>query len=236
MFKKENADARGATGARHAALRQRLIEAAEATIATHGLADIKARELAAQAGCATGAIYSVFADLDELILEVNARTMQALDGALQQAMGHQPAASPRTILVLLAEAYMDFALAHRRRWDALFMHRMPAGRAAPDWFWQFQGGLFARVEAPVAALRPGLAGAERALLARSVFSAVHGVVVLGLDQRLVAIDASGLRRQLRLIVEALTVGLALPEDTSPTTSTPVGPMATRRVRNKPLRS
>jgi len=49
-------------------MRERVLEAAEAVISTKGLAGLKARDISARAGCALGAIYTVFEDLDELIL------------------------------------------------------------------------------------------------------------------------------------------------------------------------
>src|SRR5450631_3331712 len=59
---------------RRAELRQKLIDAAEHLIKTHGLSGVKARPLAEAACCALGAIYNVFPDLDALILAVSART------------------------------------------------------------------------------------------------------------------------------------------------------------------
>ena len=56
---------------RRAQLRDRLIDIAQEAIAARGLAGLKARDLAAAAGCALGAIYTAFDDLDELILRVN---------------------------------------------------------------------------------------------------------------------------------------------------------------------
>ncbi|HKM62168.1 MAG TPA: TetR-like C-terminal domain-containing protein [Acidisphaera sp.] len=208
MFKENVNGVHGATAARHAMLRTRLVDVADATIAAGGLGDIKARELARQAGCAVGAIYTVFTDIDELILEVSARTLKALDAHLQEAASRHPDADPPALLVVLAEAYLDYAVANRRRWDALFTHRLPLGRTAPDWLSQLQADLFARVEGPVAALWPELSRSARTLLARTVFSAVHGVVTLGLDQRVATIDTKGLREQLRLAVTALAAGLS----------------------------
>ncbi len=45
-------------------MRERVLEAAEAVISTKGLAGLKARDIAARAACALGAIYTVFEDLD----------------------------------------------------------------------------------------------------------------------------------------------------------------------------
>jgi AcrR family transcriptional regulator len=192
---------------RHDAVRARLVDAAEAVIAEHGLAALKARDLAARAGCALGAIYTAFADMDALVMQVNARTQEALDSALQAATAPLTGADPAALLLALAEAYLEFAAAHRHRWDALFAHRMAAGQTAPQWFWDQQSAMFARVEAPVASLCPTLSPDQRRLAARSVFSAVHGIISLGLDQRVARIDTRGLRGELRRIVAALAAGL-----------------------------
>ena len=68
-------------------MRERVLEAAEAVISTKGLAGLKARDIAARAGCALGAIYTVFEDLDELILGVNQRTLARLEAALAAPNG-----------------------------------------------------------------------------------------------------------------------------------------------------
>jgi AcrR family transcriptional regulator len=218
MFKAKVNHVHEATAARHTTLRERLVDAAESAIAAGGLSAVRARDLAQQAGCAVGAIYKVVADIDELILQVSARTLKDLDRHLHDAAQHHPHAEPAAILVILAEAYLDYAVANRRRWDALFTHRMAADQAAPDWLDALQGNLFAQVEGPVAALWPGLPHAARTLLARTIFSAVHGVIALGLDQRVATIDSQGLAAQLRLLVTVLAAGLTQKNDRDKSTS------------------
>ncbi len=71
--------------ARRRKLRDALIGAAERTIATEGLRGMKARELAVKVGCAVGAIYNVFDDLDDLIFAVNALTLEQLEKTLTVA-------------------------------------------------------------------------------------------------------------------------------------------------------
>jgi hypothetical protein len=46
-------------------------------------------------------------------------------------------------------------------------------------------------------------------LARSLFSAVHGMVALGLEQKLVAVPLDVLRREIALIVRAMVNGIIL---------------------------
>ncbi len=190
---------------RRQGLRDRLVQEAERQIAATGLPELRARSLAEAAGCSVGAIYTAFPDLDALILAVNGRTLAAIDAVMAPA---DPPGAPLEALLRLAEAYLDFAATERHRWQALFIHRLPEGVAAPDWYAELRARAFSHVEAPLAGLLPGQSAAERGLLARSMFAAVHGVVALGLDEKVAAMTQAQLREQLRLVVAAMTRGLA----------------------------
>ncbi|MFL5048382.1 MAG: TetR/AcrR family transcriptional regulator [Xanthobacteraceae bacterium] len=201
------------TTTRRQNLREALVAAAERTIATGGLRGLKARDLAAEAGCAVGAIYNVVADLDDLILAVNALTLAALERALTEAGGAIDSESrdeKEAIrrLVRLGLAYTDFAAANTQRWRALFDHRMAEGRDLPEWYVADQRRLFEFVEQPLTMLRPDETPEARALLARSLFSAVHGIVALGLEEKLQLIPLPVLREQVTTLVEAMGKGLA----------------------------
>ncbi len=185
------------TAGRHEALQERLLTLAERTIAGYGLPALRARTLAEEAKCSVGAIYGVFADLDTLILAVNARTLEQLTDTMEQAPDLQA----------MAAAYLDYAATHYHRWRALFQHSMPDGRAITTEYGAKQAVAFSRIEAPLAALCPALPAADRALLARTLFSAVHGVVILGLDEKVAEMPLPVLHAQLRLLVDAVTRGL-----------------------------
>lgn len=188
---------------RKADLRARLIEAAEAEIAEKGLLGLKARDVTQRAGCALGAIYNVVADLDELVMRVNSRTLERLGAALAPA---SDADSPEAITLALADAYAVFALENRRLWSALFEHRLPEGVEMPDWHRQEHEVLIARIVAPLQRLRPDLADAEVGLRVRTLFGAVHGVVHLALQGRLVGVPEPLLRQEIAALVGALVLG------------------------------
>ena len=104
-------------------------------------------------------------------------------------------------------AYLAFADEHRVRWQALFQHRTQSG-AVPDWYRAEQGRLFRYIEAPLADLCPGLGEAELAMRARSLFSCTHGLVSLGVDERLMPLPRAMLAREIELLVRATAEGLA----------------------------
>jgi AcrR family transcriptional regulator len=196
--------ARPATALRHQGLREALLAEAARRIAEDGLALLRTRDLAAATGCSVGAIYNIFTDLDQLVLEVNASTLRAISAAMEGIGGASPAAQ----LGAMAEAYLDYAATHRRLWDALFNHRMPLEDVTPGWFQAVLDEAFSHIETPLAALRPDLDATGCKLLGRSIFAAVHGMVALGLDNRLAPMDLALLRAQIGLVVGAIIAGLA----------------------------
>lgn len=195
---------------RHLDLRTKLIEAAEAVIAANGLAALKARDLAKAAGCALGAIYNVFDDMDALILAVNARTLGRLDAALGEAANEAQdrLSRPQAIAQLqrLGLIYLRFAATNWHAWAALFQHRMSPEKPVPDWTLSRPQELFAHIEAPLEAIAPEFDADARKLFARTLFSAIHGIVLLGLEERPVAVQPKDLEDQISFFVAAVLQG------------------------------
>jgi AcrR family transcriptional regulator len=187
-------------------LRESLILAAERSINAGGLAALKTRELARDIGCANGAVYNLVADMDELILRVGSKTLKRLDASLTQAESNGPA-SPVETLVRIALAYCDFAADNIGLWRALFEHRMAPGKPVPDWALDEQMALFRHIYRPLAALFPKRTADELGVTARSLFSAVHGMVLLGLEQKLIAVPIDALRNEIAVMVRAMVEGL-----------------------------
>ena len=202
--KSERRSQKSSTAERHHDLKDRLVTAAETAIQSGGFETVRARSLAEAVGCSVGAIYQVFPDLDALLLTVNGRTLDAIDAVMQET---GPAGTPADQLGRLAEAYLSYAAEHRPRWAALFQHRMTGGRPVTDEFAGKQAAVFAHIEQPLAALRPDLDAEGLAILARTLFSAVHGMGGLGLDEKVAAMPLGVLREQVGLVVAAVARGL-----------------------------
>src|SRR5260370_18641912 len=163
-------------------LRDALILVAGRRIGAGGLAGLKTRDLARDVGCANGVVYNVVEDRDGLILRGGSRILERLDAALIEAESEGPASASET-LVRIALAYCDFAADNLQLWRALFEHRMAPGKPIPDWAIDQQMELFRHIYRPLAVLFPTRSAAELSVTARSLFSAVHGVVARGLGQQ-----------------------------------------------------
>ncbi|MNW06195.1 hypothetical protein D3C71_2025550 [compost metagenome] len=64
------------------------------------------------------------------------------------------------------------------------------------------------MEKPLAFLRLEMADDERRVLARTIYSAVHGIVHLAMQGRLIALPVPVIEQQLRVITHVLADGLA----------------------------
>ena len=155
------------------------MDSAERLLSEKGLAGLKAREVAAGAGCALGAIYTAFGDLDEVILRVGLRTLGRLEAELR-ARGEGDA------LERLALAYLAFA---RREKPCLerALRFSPAARRNPSRLVRHQSGtgLFTLLEAPLSRAPPDCAKRTKSGDARArSFPPCMAIVALGLEEKL----------------------------------------------------
>jgi AcrR family transcriptional regulator len=178
---------------------------ARAAIAANGLRSLKIRDVAKAADCSIGSIYNEFGDFDGVILTVNRETVQALDERLSAV----PDKDPIEQLYDLADAYLGFATQHANLLRSLFEHRMENDRPFPDDLLQMVMKTFALMYEPLVRLLPDQDPVEVALLARMMFSAVHGIISLGLEERLVAVPPKSLRRQVLQFVKTHLIGLGI---------------------------
>lgn len=194
-------------------MRAVMLAIAQRILETEGLPALQARRIAREADCAVGTLYNVFEGLDELIVEANARTLEALGKSLVLA---RDTAADQTVLgrlLAMAQAYLQFAREHDLAWRAIFEHHMASGQTVPSWYRDDQGQLFALVEQVLA--DSSIAVGKRAQAARALFSAVHGIIALAQDQKLGRAGPEDAAAHVRFIVTAIAHGLAAGEPELP---------------------
>jgi AcrR family transcriptional regulator len=197
------------TGPQRAELREALAAAATKIVAERGYQSLKARELAAEVGCAVGSIYNVFPDIDALFLAVKARALDMLESDVVRELGPFVAAGPDAAaerFLKLGRVYLDFAARHWRLWSSVFEHRASDSEALSAYMLRLDV-ILTNIEQPLHALLPDIDPAARRRLARTLFAAVHGVVSLGLDGKLGPIGAEELHEQVRSLLAATLRGL-----------------------------
>ncbi|QKT04534.1 TetR/AcrR family transcriptional regulator [Ectothiorhodospiraceae bacterium 2226] len=161
------------------------LAAAKGIVADHGYRALTTRKVAAAIGYTVGSLYLVFDNLDDLVLHINADTLDALDQALQQVDARE--GDPAARLLALARAYAQFARRNASLWRLVFEHPLPTPR--PAWFQVKVERMFAVVERLLRDICPDRPAEELAAAARALWSGVHGVTVLAMTERLDTPDA-----------------------------------------------
>ena len=182
-----------------------MLATARRIIASKGLRSLKVRDVAEAADCAIGSVYNEFGDFDGLILTVNRETVLALAARLKAV----PDADPVRQLHGLAAVYLEFATAHANLLRSLFEHRMEEDRPFPEDILRMVMQAFELMHAPLARLLPDRDEQQVATLARLMFSAVHGIISLGLEERMVAVPPDQLSRHVAEFVDTHLAGLGI---------------------------
>jgi AcrR family transcriptional regulator len=186
-------------------LRVNILAAADEVMVSEGLSGIQARRIAQSADCSIGTLYNIFGDIDGLILQTNARTLNELGRLLRAAARRSAQSDLETRLNTLAIAYLDFATANQSRWRAVFEHRLPETATLPESYRDDRRQLLALIEDQLVL---AIADPEaRSDAAHALFSAVHGIVTMSLDAKLGPFDPSRCERQIRFLVGRIVAGL-----------------------------
>jgi AcrR family transcriptional regulator len=163
-------------------LRQLILDAAAAIIEANGLAGLSAREIARRIGYSPGTIYNMFENLDDVVLNVEGRVLDALDERLSAELAK--GGDQTTLVMRLAQAYLSFTSERPKLWNLLFEHYMPGGSDTPPWYQEKLERLMSRVEAAVAPIYPPDAVLERQRAARVLWASVHGITSLSTANKL----------------------------------------------------
>ncbi len=184
-------------------LKQLALQAAIKIARVQGLSGLTARKIATEMGYTPGTLYLIFENLDELILYVNAQTLDDIYESMQAQL--QLIESAGKCVHRLVDAYIQFATQQHGLWSCLHEHKSEA-EVLPDWFESrisrnfnlLEHALFRVSTGETGHLKPSamfeinsLAAPEQKeedtsvqLVARALWCAIHGVCVLALNSSL----------------------------------------------------
>jgi AcrR family transcriptional regulator len=188
-------------------LRELILDAAQEIIDAQGLAGLSAREIARRIGYSPGTIYNIFANLDDVVLNVEGRVLDALDKRLSDIhQGDEGGTGGRVIRI--AHAYLAFTQEKPRLWNLLFEHHLPAGIDLPPWYRQKLEGLMGHVER---ALAPQFASGREADLRRAsrvLWAGVHGITSLSTADKLSIVTTETAARLIDDLIGTYLAGLS----------------------------
>jgi AcrR family transcriptional regulator len=185
-------------------LRELILDAAHEIIEAEGLSGLSAREIARRISYSPGTIYNMFQNLDDVVLSVEARVLDALDKRLM-SVPLEGTAEER--VMQFAQTYLAFTHEKPKLWNLLFEHHMPAGTNLPAWYQQKLEGLMSKLEAALAPLFPAGREADRQRAARVLWAGVHGITSLSTADKLSVVTTETASRLIEDLVSTYLAGL-----------------------------
>jgi len=159
-------------------LREMALSAAEQIVVDHGYEGLSARKVATAIGYTVGTLYLVFENIDDLILNINARTLDRLHAKMTELKAKPGEA--RDYLLQLGQVYIRYANDDPHRWAMVFEHRFAEDREVPAWYQEKIARMFSVVEEGLAPLAEHRPKKEITQAARAIWSGVHGICILAL--------------------------------------------------------
>ena len=188
-------------------IREMSLSAAESIVAGQGFAGLSARKIAKQIGYTVGTLYTVFDNLDDLILHVNSRTLDALYNNMRLAVND--CNEPQQCVLAMGRAYVDFATLNPQRWSMVFEHRLPEDVPVPDWFVNKVNKMFQLVQLQLTPMLGGQTQSSIDLISKTIWCGVHGICALAVTDKLEISDAESIHELTDSLIKNYITGLAL---------------------------
>jgi AcrR family transcriptional regulator len=173
-----------------------VLQAAETLVEEEGSKALTMRNVAFEIGYTVGSIYMVFENMNDLVLHLNARTLDALIDQFDSI----PPESPAQAIEAIARIYLNFASRHFNCWNLIFDHRQSEGMVFPDWYREKIDRAFSRFEAEFRRLAEDRSDAEVKQAARALWGGIHGICMLSLTGKFAAAGADDMEAGVMLLV------------------------------------
>ena len=181
-----------------------VMDTARIIVEQDGLRQLTARNIAAAIGYSPGTLYNLFENLDELIIHLNASTLDALYESIASA---PQTGEPEEDLKAMLRVYLAFLEENTALWTAIFEFRSPGEDQIPDWYRDKVGRLMSAVEDAIAPLFGESDRAARQQAAGILWSSLHGVCTLAKDGRLCLISNQSMPQMAESLIVNFLAGL-----------------------------
>ncbi len=163
-------------------IREMAIAAAAKHVETEGFQSLTARKVASSIGYTVGTLYHVFRNFDDLIVHLNAETIDEMGALIQQQTRKKR--NPEVRIRTMAEFYVKYATDHPDRWRLVFEHRAPRGLPTPALMKERRDVMFEMVADNLREISPGRIPQQIDHTATALWSGIHGICILALTGKL----------------------------------------------------
>ena len=162
-------------------IREMALNAGVELLEAEGIAAVSARKIAARIKYTVGTLYLVFENLDDLILQINLRTLNLMRERIRGCIDAD--LEPVQQLKRMAVVYLKFAQQHENRWRLVYEHASEIRNEIYDEYMHVSASMLMLVENQLGKLDQD-DGVKVEKQARALWGGVHGICILSLSGKL----------------------------------------------------
>lgn len=182
-------------------IRGMAIDAAAKLVETDGFQSLTARKVAGKIGYTVGTLYHVFKNFDDLVMHVNAQTLDEMAALIQQKTAKKR--NPKSRIRTMAEFYVEYATEHPDRWRLVFEHEPPRKLPTPAQMKERRDVMFEMVADNLRELAPERLPNEVSHTATALWSGIHGICILALTHKLYLGGAFSMVKLMDTLIESV---------------------------------
>jgi AcrR family transcriptional regulator len=186
-------------------IRQMALNAGVDLLQENGIAALSARKIASRIDYTVGTLYLVFENLDDLIQQINLRTLELMREHINDCLDDN--LSPLGQLKQMALVYLQFARQYEDRWRLVYEHVSHLENETYQEYVSVSESMFKLIEQQMAGIA-ALKQEELEKQARALWGAVHGICILSLSGKLHHHDVP-IEDLLNLLVEQYMRGMGM---------------------------
>ena len=157
-----------------------IFSSAKKLLIKKGLKNLSARKLAAEIDYTPGTIYSFFKNIDELVMHINAESLETLYMEFLELYNN--CKSPKKALTDIAQVYIKFYEKNQALWSALFEYNYKSTTKIPKWYKEQVKKIFDLLAELINSASNKKINAEN--LARVFWAGLHGIIALTHNRKL----------------------------------------------------
>jgi AcrR family transcriptional regulator len=167
-------------------LKESILTISREIVVEDGFAALNVRSIAKRIGCSVGTIYNIFVNIDDLVLHINATTLD--DIYVLMGKKAKKASSDINNIQLLGRIYISYSKENYNLWSMLFEHSLPKGDKLPKWYQEKIDKIFALISKVAEPIYNG--DTKQSMLAATVlWAGLHGICSLALSGSLDSVKA-----------------------------------------------
>lgn len=184
-------------------LKKKIIQVGFDLVKKKGLAGLGTVQIANKIGYSPGTLYNVFKDVSDIILHINATTLDKMRKFIETNL--DPKLKEDKAVKQLAGLYLDFANKNPNIWGALFEYTPPPKQQLPQWYKDKISNLFGIIEQVLSKFITNREEASKQ--AKLIWATVHGIGALGLIQKLDDVKFDSAKALIDSWIETYLMGL-----------------------------